>query len=284
MSSLLHILSLGAGVQSSTLALMAAAGEFGPNAVDHAIFADTQAEPASVMVWLDQLERFIQAAPYPFPVHRVTQGHLGEDGLKLRVSKRSGKTYQKNLIPLFVKNPDGTVGLLGRKCTATYKVDVILRKVKELAGVGRGCRSVKAIQWIGISRDESHRMKESRVSWVRNTWPLIDRGMSRSNCLEWLQSHGYPYAPRSACVFCPYHSNAEWARLQVDEPEAFAVAVEWERQAQVVSAQDEVIRGQVFCHRSLRPLAEIDFMAEIVVGGREQPNLFGAECEGMCGV
>ena len=43
----LHILSLGAGVQSSTLALMFARGEVTPMP-DCAIFADTGAEPASV--------------------------------------------------------------------------------------------------------------------------------------------------------------------------------------------------------------------------------------------
>lgn len=47
-----HIISLGAGVQSSTMALMAAHGEITPMP-DAAIFADTQAEPASVYKWLD---------------------------------------------------------------------------------------------------------------------------------------------------------------------------------------------------------------------------------------
>ena len=58
----IHVLSLGAGVQSSTLALMAAKGEVGPMPTA-AIFADTQAEPASVYKWLDWLE-----AQLPFPV------------------------------------------------------------------------------------------------------------------------------------------------------------------------------------------------------------------------
>ena len=47
MSEPIHILSLGAGVQSSTLALMAAAGEVTPMPVA-AIFADTHAESALV--------------------------------------------------------------------------------------------------------------------------------------------------------------------------------------------------------------------------------------------
>ena len=45
--SALHVLSLGAGVQSSCMALMAARGEIGPMPTA-AVFADTGDEPASV--------------------------------------------------------------------------------------------------------------------------------------------------------------------------------------------------------------------------------------------
>ena len=48
-----HIISLGAGVQSSTMALMAARGLILPRPIG-AIFADTQDEPASVYRWLDR--------------------------------------------------------------------------------------------------------------------------------------------------------------------------------------------------------------------------------------
>jgi hypothetical protein len=50
----LRVLSLGAGVQSTTLALMAAHGEIGPMS-DCAIFADTGWEPSAVrehLAWL----------------------------------------------------------------------------------------------------------------------------------------------------------------------------------------------------------------------------------------
>jgi 3'-phosphoadenosine 5'-phosphosulfate sulfotransferase (PAPS reductase)/FAD synthetase len=78
MSDPLHIISLGAGVQSSTMALMAAHGEITPMPAA-AVFADTQAEPASVYKWLDWLERQL-----PFPVARVTRGSLEQDGLIMR--------------------------------------------------------------------------------------------------------------------------------------------------------------------------------------------------------
>jgi len=57
-----HILSLGAGVQSSTLALLATQGLVKPMPVA-AIFADVKAEPAGVYKWLDYLEKLL-----PFPV------------------------------------------------------------------------------------------------------------------------------------------------------------------------------------------------------------------------
>src|ERR1035441_9097717 len=85
----IHILSLGAGVQSSTLALMAAAGEVTPMPTC-AIFADTQDEPVSVYKWLDWLEKQL-----PFPVYRVTKGRLSDKALKFRTSKK-GRTSTKN--------------------------------------------------------------------------------------------------------------------------------------------------------------------------------------------
>jgi len=68
----LTVISLGAGVQSSTMALMAAHGEITPMP-DYAIFADTQAEPSHIYSWLDWLETQL-----PFPVLRVTAGSLKE--------------------------------------------------------------------------------------------------------------------------------------------------------------------------------------------------------------
>ena len=53
----LVVISLGAGVQSSTMALMAASGEL-PRP-DCAIFADTGYEPKSVMRYLEFLKKVL---------------------------------------------------------------------------------------------------------------------------------------------------------------------------------------------------------------------------------
>ena len=108
-------LSLGAGVQSSTLALMAAHGEVTPMP-DAAIFADTQAEPASVYKWLDWLE-----GQLPFPVHRVTRGDMTDESLLIRQRKDGSGCWSKSLIPAFIENKDGSRGIMGRQCTYSYK-------------------------------------------------------------------------------------------------------------------------------------------------------------------
>lgn len=52
---MLRVLSLGAGVQSSALLLMADEGRFGDDKPDVAIFADTQCEPSYVYENLTKL-------------------------------------------------------------------------------------------------------------------------------------------------------------------------------------------------------------------------------------
>lgn len=273
-----HILSLGAGVQSSTLALMAARGEIGPMPIA-AVFADTQAEPAGVYRWLDWLEKQL-----PFPVYRVTAGSLTDDQLKIRVSGRTGNNYIRTLIPAYVAKPNGGKGLMGRKCTSEYKVRAILKKTKELAKVPRGCKTVRIKQWIGISIDEAHRMKPSRKQWAENIWPLIDHGMSRQHCLDWMKRNGYPEPPRSACIYCPFHSDHEWQRLRDQEPEEWAKAVEFDVKLREIARKQTgtaKLSGDIFLHASLKPLDQVTFQN---VPAKHQVSLFGNECEGLCGV
>ena len=275
---MLNIISLGAGVQSSTMALMAAKGEITPMP-DCAIFADTQAEPDSVYSWLDWLEKQL-----PFPVYKVTKGNLWDDELKIKKSSKSGRLYLKNSIPAFVLKEDGTKGLLGRKCTSDYKITPIQRKIKELAGVKRATKGVVlANVLIGISTDEAHRMKPSRADYLKNSWPLIELNMTRQDCLSWMAKNNFPQPPRSACVFCPFHSDSEWFRLKNDEPKEFDRVIEFERKLQAAATQQETLKGIPFLHGSGKAIDSVDF-ENLVQKSHSQLDLFGNECEGMCGV
>lgn len=267
------VLSLGAGVQSSVLALMAAEGLITPMPIA-AIFADTHAEPKPVYDWLQWLETVL-----PFPVIKASYGDLGEDSLRVRRSKKSGLLYSANTVPVFALKPDGKKGMFQRRCTGDYKVNVVQREIKKLLGLRRVKKSsgILCEQWIGISVDEAHRMKDPRVPWIRNRWPLVDLGMSRQDCLNWMKDRGYPQPPRSACVFCPYHSDSEWHRLKTQDPDGFQDAVKFEQSLQQSVGKTDIVDSVPYLHSSCIPLKDVTFDPDGV------KDSFGNECEGMCG-
>lgn len=265
---MLKILSLGAGVQSSTLALMCANGEW--DLPDAAIFADTQAEPKAVYEWLDWLEKQL-----PFPVYRISYGNLENDALTIKISKQ-GRKYIKPTIPAFVIKKDGKGGIMQRQCTSDYKIKIIRRKAKELMRQ-KGFKKIE--QWIGISIDEISRAKDSNDPYIINRYPLIEKRMSRVDCLRWMRKHNYPQPPRSACIFCPFRSDREWLRLKKESPEEFKRAVEFEKQYQSIFSQIEGFESIPYLHKSHKPLDQIEFDPH-----KNQLSLFNMECEGMCGV
>jgi hypothetical protein len=255
----LRVVSLGAGVQSTTLLLMADRGEIAPRP-DVAIFSDTKWEPKAVYEHLDRLEQ--QAS---IPIYRVSAGNIRDDALS---SKRSAS------MPLYVRNEDGSKGQLRRQCTREYKIAPIYRKMRELLA-GKISTGVVEL-WLGISLDEALRMKDARVQWVKNRWPLIEKRMTRHDCLNWLERNGYARPPKSACIGCPYHDRATWRRMKKEDPESWADAVDFDRRARRMKRID----GDAYLLRDLVPLNEADLRNEEDVGQLS----FDAECEGMCGL
>lgn len=250
----IHVISLGAGVQSSAMLLMAIQREITLPMPEHAIFADTQDEPAEVYRHLDKLEA--ECHKGGVTLHRVTKGKLS-DAMFDNYRGKPGRFVQ---IPSFGR--DG--GLSMRACTVDFKIAPIRAKIQELRQ-GRHC-----FLWIGISLDEAHRMKPSQVGYITNVWPLVDRRKSRHDCELWLKRNEWS-APKSACRYCPYHSDNEWRRLR-------AIPDEW---VEIVRIDRKLNAREQYLHRSLQPIDEVDFSTD---EDRGQQVWFGNECEGMCGV
>jgi hypothetical protein len=270
----LRVLSLGAGVQSSTLALMAAAGEIGPMP-DAAIFADTGWEPAAVY---RQLEWLRAPGRLPFPVHIASAGNIRE-GILARRNTSGGRFAA---VPWYTTNPDGSEGIGRRQCTNEYKIAPIMRTCRALLGVGPRdyIRKGSVEVWIGISTDEIIRMRPARQQWMVNRWPLIEANFSRRACLAWLGKHGHPDPPKSSCIGCPFHRDAMWLEMRQSSPAEWADAVAVDAALRQGSARG--IRAREYMHDSRLPLPEAIDRAEREQ--REQPDLFGNECTGICGV
>ncbi len=352
----IEVISLGAGVQSSTMSLMAAEGDITPMPVG-GIFADTKGEPASVYKWLKWLRKQL-----PFPVYYVSAGSLAAASLAMHET-HDGRLYSKTNIPFFTRNHNGSQGKIKfRGCTRDFKLVPLKQKQRELVedhlptwrkrhkedlrdinalkrwiaaqkakqsaddlaepltransfvvprenlgllplvlrekkehehrspppnmlarsiAAWKSCQSDPlVISWVGISLDEASRMKDSRDPWIVQRFPLIEKRMTRQDCLRWMEAHGYPEPPRSACVYCPFHNDEEWRRLRDEEPKDFAKAVRFERAVQKAKAASANFRTVPFLHRQLVPLTRVDFRSEAEMG---QLNFFENDCSGLCG-
>ena len=274
--TLFRSLSLGAGVQSTVLALMAERGEYGLSKPDVAIFADTGWEPPSVYEHFDWLQSQLS-----YDVVRVSAGNIRDNILD--GTSPDGNNYLG--IPAFLINADGSQALAARQCTTKYKVRPINRYLRERLGFAPGRRAPKHLQveiWMGISADEVLRQKESREEWATNRYPLIELGFSRAQLQAWFKEN-YPdrYLPRSACIGCPYHSNEEWKWLKSKDPESFEDAVFVDRTLREVPLVRNAItrKGLAFLHSTRVPLSEVDFD-----GSRDYDSLMAEECEGLCGI
>ena len=268
----LTVISLGGGVQSSVMALMAARGLIKPMP-DFAVFADTGWEPKAVYRHLEWLETQL-----PFPVRRVSAGNIRED--ILAGTNSTGQPF--NSIPAFVRSTEGKSGVIKRQCTREYKLSPIQTELRNLMGLGYRQTTPQGMfveLWIGISRDEAIRQKPSRETWIEHYWPLLSLGMTRADCHAWFAEH-YPgrTLPRSACIGCPYHTDAEWAEMKLADTESWRDAV-FVDAALRTSSRAARFEGEMYLHKSLHPLGEIEDFPD-----QRQYDLFGDECEGMCGV
>lgn len=292
---MIRLLSLGAGVQSTTLALMVCEGRL--DRLDGAIFADTGWEPRRVYDHLARLEAALAEAGVP--LHRVSAGNLRDD--LVNADRRFAGIPYYILAPADMTvaeavewEPCGTCGAgptvpctgdagceprpptrhvdrpatrseregMGRRqCTKEYKLGPINRKVRELLGASPPDfrtvpRGRTAEQWIGFSADEIGRVNDGRSpGYVRPRYPLIDLGMDRKACERWLTSRGWVGVSKSACIGCPYTTNAGWREMRDQRPDDWADVVDLDERIRKGGARGANLRGEAFLHRSRIPLA-----------------------------
>ncbi len=236
----------GGGTQSTAIAALICQGELSP---DLSIIVDTERELSTT--W-DYLERWVIPA-------------LEAAGVKMhRVAKSRYATVDlmRNddiLIPAFTTE-SGEVGKLPTYCSTEWKQRVMRRWAAE-QGV------LQADVWIGFTIDEMRRVTQPTGKW-QNRYPLIERRMTRGDCIGLAKRMGWPEPPRSSCWMCPNKSGHEWRWQKEHAPADFERAVQFERDIQ---RRDE----DLWLTDSGRPLSEADFS--------RSDDLFTGRCDsGMC--
>ena len=228
--------------------------------------------------YLEKLKPLIKKSGIQF--HRVqsysknTTGSIKEDALK---------NDRFAAIPFHTLDVDGKRSIMRRQCTSEYKILPVERRIREIMGLKYKQRYARKYgivhQLMGISTDEVQRAKDNHKPYIFAKFPLLDLGMSRQDCLNWMADKGYELPKRSACIGCPYHDNSEWLNLKENHYDEFMEAVDFEKKMQV--KLETKFDGKVFLHPSCEPLETVDFASRMRT---KQPSLFDNECEGMCGV
>ena len=218
---------------------------------DEAVFADTGGEVPETYEYLDVAKDYLANHDVPFTV----------------VSKRGRSLYEtawhRRVFP----------SAIWRWSTRDYKITPILRHYRSLDS--------HINQYLAIAWDEIHRMKDSRVDYVTNLYPLIDRQFTRADCVATIEEAGLPIPQRSSCYFCPFNSVDRWRWLYETHPDLFERAVALEEHSKHFPSQrltDQAFREQTDV--SLRSLAEI------FADGRPLPVLPAVEqqpCGAECG-
>lgn len=230
----MKILSCGAGMQSTALALMSCEnalarrnGYAAPNRLvpvyDHVIFCDLGMEPSWVMDQVEFIRKACEMAGIPF---KVLKTNLYGDFMKNFGERRTIS------IPWWTLGDDGKKSKMPRNCTIDYKVEVISKYIRwEVLGYRKGQRlkdhDKKAHEMhMGFSYEERKRCKESPNPMFVNQFPLVELGWTRAESYAYCKDVWGLDTKASACTFCPYHQNYFFKFLKENLPEEYAALVE----------------------------------------------------------
>jgi len=252
----LTVLALGAGVQSSTILLMACKGEL-PKP-DFAIFADTGWESETTYKHLEWIED--EAKKGGIPIIKVGTANIKDDLLNNDFIRIPYYCQQDN------RKMQGR-----RRCTEYYKLRPIRKELRKLLGYEPRQRIANGAVdlWIGISVDESSRASISQEQFIDKSYPLLTtKPLNRLQCISWLEAN-YPniHIPKSSCVGCPFHSYREWQRIH-------KYNVDWQSAVEVdcqIRDRKDCAKLKRYLHNLCQPLETIDLRTPQEKGQLELP-------------
>ena len=223
------ILSFGAGMQSTALALMSCenakakqCGKPFPHPVvpiyDCIVFCDLGLEADWV---LSQMEFVRQACIDAGIRFEKIDTHLYQD---LRDNYGRKRTAA---IPFWTKNKEGKEGKISRRaCTIDYKIDRVAKFAKwNVLGYRKGQRTRKEDlnaheMHIGFSVEEQSRIKTvgpCNPIFVKR-YPLVELGLDRAANYAYIRDVWGLKTRASACLFCPFHQNFFFHHIKENEP------------------------------------------------------------------
>lgn len=132
-----------------------------------------------------------------------------------------------------------------RWCTRDFKVRPIRYYLK------KNCSVLPAISVMGISCDEVGRMRTDHPPEFTYEYPLVEKGMSRPDCENFIRSNGLPVPPKSGCHFCPYLNKKQLRLIHDKHPDL------WERRRQLEHNSKAFPKAQISAYGNTEKLEQI---------------------------
>ena len=257
----MKILSCGAGMQSTALALISCAKAPGKESgfpkvpiYDAIIYCDLGIEPAWVPKQVQFIENACKAAGIPF---YILQSDLYRDYMQDFGTRRVAA------MPFWTLDEEDKPGRISRRsCTVDYKIVMIQKFVRyKLLGY-RPYQRLKPEDigthelHIGFSNEESNRSFPSRHKMFENRFPLIEMEWERKDCYRYnLEVWGLD-SKASACLVCPFHRNYFFQHIKHNFPRDYASVVNFDDMLEARQPMSN-IRNRVFLSRSRKRIRDL---------------------------
>jgi hypothetical protein len=216
-----HVLSWGGGTQSTALMIYMLENNM---PLDYIIFADTKNEHALTYKQIYKVIKYVKEKYNKEIIvtskNKKTKSDVEitkmiEKGLNYRSSEYAdlfqshilffkGVLNSIDVMPLWVRDNDGKVGKTPFKaCTFAFKLNQLMKELRNKLNIHSFSKNKHLIHmYIGYSFDEIARFKPNPKSYAVNHAPLIDKNITKSQCIDYVEEK-LGFTPRSSvCNMC----------------------------------------------------------------------------------
>ena len=247
----LKILSCGAGMQSTALALMSCEnkkhGIVYPEipVYDLIVFCDMGWEPDWVYEQVEFIKKACEDCGITF---KILETDLYGDYIEKFGVRRVAS------IPFWSVDANGKKGKMRRQCTIDKKIVAIQKYVRyEILGYKfrQKCKKEdkgRHEMHIGFSKEEEHRVFESMNPMFVTKFPLVDMGLTRADNYKYILEEWGIETKASACSYCPFHRNYFFQHIKEHCPDCYKAVVNLDNVLEERQPGSQ-IRSKLFLYR-----------------------------------
>lgn len=248
-----HIVAFGGGVDSTAM-IIGLIEEKRP--IDLILFADTGGERPHTYDHINNFSKWLTDKGYP---EIVVVKRVRRDGSLETLEEECHR--RKNL-------PSIAYGF--KSCSQKHKIapqDKYLNSWKPAKNAW--AKGLKCVKYVGYDSNESHRADNASKRddpKYDYSYPLIDWGWDRDDCLQIIEKAGIKNVGKSACFFCPSSKPKEIIELKMQYPDLLKRALAIENQAELTS-----IKGLGRRFSWVEVIKASDSQMELPIGGFDLP-------------